>query len=111
MRSRHFLEPRSQVAAPEVGQRQMRGCPPQDCMERSTGVDLTLGFLGRKVDALYAGTVCILGRVDLPDNAGQAAVERVVAAYQAATRHRPQVFTGSSSGSAAFGCLRIKRRQ
>ncbi len=55
-----------------------------------------------------AGTVCILGRAD---DAGQAAVDRVVSQYQDTTRYQPTVFTGSSSGSAAFGHLRIKRRQ
>lgn len=56
---------------------------------------------------LRAGTVCILGRAE---DSGQAAVDRIVAAYQDATQHRSRVFTGSSSGSAAFGYLRVRRR-
>ena len=52
------------------------------------------------------GTVCILGE---SSSAGEAALQRVVAAYKAQTGgFQPLMLVGSSLGSGAFGCLRIQ---
>jgi L-arabinokinase len=49
------------------------------------------------------GTVVILGARN-----AEAAVRRVTARYEQAMRYKPDVFAGSSPGSAAFGYLRIR---
>jgi len=63
------------------------------------------GLCGAKITGGGSGgTVAILGSRD----AG-AAVRRIVASYEQAMGYEPQVFAGSSPGSAAFGYFRIRR--
>lgn len=59
------------------------------------------GFFGAKITGGGSGgTVAVLGRRG-------ADIGRIAQAYEARTGHRPQVFSGSSSGSAAFGSIRL----
>lgn len=59
------------------------------------------GFFGAKITGGGSGgTVAVLGRRG--SDIGQ-----IAQAYEARTGHRPQVFSGSSSGSAAFGSIRL----
>lgn len=59
------------------------------------------GFFGAKITGGGSGgTVAVLGRRGSD-------IGRIAQAYEARTGHRPQVFSGSSSGSAAFGTLRL----
>jgi L-arabinokinase len=61
------------------------------------------GLFGAKITAGGSGgTVAVLG-----DQTSGAAIERVAAIYETATGHRPYIFHGSSSGSSAFGYLRL----
>jgi galactokinase len=61
------------------------------------------GLFGAKITGGGSGgTVAVLG-----NNKSRAAVQRVVASYANETGHQPYVFSGSSSGSLAYGCLRI----
>ena len=62
--------------------------------ERLFGAKITGGGSG--------GTVAVLG-----DQTSRAAIERVVAKYAQQTGHQPYIFDGSSSGSLAFGHLRL----
>jgi L-arabinokinase len=48
------------------------------------------------------GTVAVLG-----NQSSDAAIERIAKAYAKETGHQPYIFSGSSSGSAAFGHLRL----
>jgi L-arabinokinase len=82
------------------------------CGLGSPGTDLLVDLVRReRRNGLYGaritgggsgGTVAVAGRRNARD-----AIERVVAAYHAATRHRPYIFSGSSSGVASFGARRI----
>ncbi len=57
------------------------------------------GFFGAKITGGGSGgTVAVLGRRG-------ADIGKIAQAYEARTGHRPQVFSGSSSGSAAFGSI------
>ena len=59
------------------------------------------GLFGAKITGGGSGgTVAVLGLAS-----AEAAVSRVVQRYAAETGHAPYVFTGSSSGAAAFGVL------
>jgi len=59
------------------------------------------GLFGAKITGGGSGgTVAVLGL-----SSAEAAVERVVRRYATETGHAPYVFTGSSSGAAAFGVL------
>ncbi len=59
------------------------------------------GFFGAKITGGGSGgTVAVLGRRGSD-------IREIALAYEARTGHRPQVFSGSSSGSAAFGTLRL----
>lgn len=59
------------------------------------------GFFGAKITGGGSGgTVAVLGRRG-------ADIGRIAQAYEARTGHRPRVFSGSSSGSAAFGSIRL----
>lgn len=59
------------------------------------------GFFGAKITGGGSGgTVAVLGRRG--SDIGQ-----IAQAYEARTGHRPRVFSGSSSGSAAFGSIRL----
>ncbi len=59
------------------------------------------GFFGAKITGGGSGgTVAVLGRRGSD-------IGRIAQAYEARTGHRPQVFSGSSSGSAAFGSIRL----
>ncbi|HEX6718691.1 MAG TPA: galactokinase family protein [Pyrinomonadaceae bacterium] len=61
------------------------------------------GLIGAKITGGGSGgTVAVLG-----DQRSRAAVERVAANYASETGHQPYIFNGSSSGSLAFGHLRI----
>ena len=61
------------------------------------------GLFGAKITGGGSGgTVAVLG-----DQSSHAAIERVVARYAMETGHQPYIFTGSSSGSLAFGHLRL----
>jgi L-arabinokinase len=61
------------------------------------------GLFGAKITGGGSGgTVAVLG-----DQTSRAAIERVVASYASETGHQPYIFTGSSSGSLAFGHLRL----
>ena len=63
------------------------------------------GLFGAKITGGGSGgTVAVLG-----DQTSHAAIERVVARYAMETGHQPYIFTGSSSGSLAFGHLRLRR--
>ena len=65
------------------------------------------GLYGAKITGGGSGgTVAVLGRND----AG-AAVESVARQYARETGHHPYVFSGSSHGSAAAGCLRLTREK
>jgi galactokinase len=76
----------------------------------SAGTDLIVelvrkeaGLFGAKITGGGSGgTVAVLG-----DQASRAAVERVVDSYAKETGHQPYVFSGSSPGALAFGCLRF----
>lgn len=83
------------------------------CGLGSPGTDLLVALVRREglSGGLYGaritgggsgGTVAVLGRRD----AGEA-IGRVAAAYEAATGHRPYIFSGSSSGVTSFGSRRI----
>jgi len=62
------------------------------------------GLFGAKITGGGSGgTVAVLG-----DQRSHAAIERVVARYAMETGHQPYIFTGSSSGSLAFGHLRLR---
>lgn len=82
----------------------------------STGTDLivdlvrregpTAGLFGAKITGGGSGgTVAVLG-----NQTSRAAIDRVVAAYAEETGHHPYIFHGSSSGSLAFGHLRLEKR-
>lgn len=59
------------------------------------------GFFGAKITGGGSGgTVAVLGRRG-------ADIREIARAYEARTGHRPRIFSGSSSGSAAFGALRL----
>lgn len=59
------------------------------------------GFHGAKITGGGSGgTVAVLGHRG-------ADIREIAQAYEARTGHRPQVFSGSSSGSSAFGALRL----
>ncbi|HEU4872442.1 MAG TPA: hypothetical protein VFT44_05025 [Pyrinomonadaceae bacterium] len=77
----------------------------------SKGTDLLVDLV-RKEGSLFGakitgggsgGTVAVLG-----DQNSQAAVETIAKAYANETGHQPYIFSGSSSGSAAFGHLRLR---
>ena len=81
----------------------------------STGTDLIVelvrregpdaGLFGAKITGGGSGgTVAVLGR-----QTSRAAIERVAANYAKETGHHPYVFNGSSSGSLAFGHLRLRQ--
>ena len=55
-----------------------------------------------------AGTVCVLG---VAGPRGEAALQRVVQRYSHERQYTPKVFRGSSAGTAAFGHLRLRRRE
>ncbi len=62
------------------------------------------GLFGAKITGGGSGgTVVVLGR-----KGSQAAIERVVTSYAKETGHHPYIFNGSSSGSLAFGHLRLR---
>jgi len=62
------------------------------------------GLFGAKITGGGSGgTVAVLG-----DQTSRAAIERVVKSYAKKTGHEPYIFTGSSSGSLAFGHLRLR---
>ncbi|PSC73262.1 L-arabinokinase-like isoform X1 [Micractinium conductrix] len=54
------------------------------------------------------GTVCVLG---VAGPRGEAALQRVVQRYSHERQYTPKVFRGSSAGAAAFGHLRLRRRE
>ena len=59
------------------------------------------GFFGAKITGGGSGgTVAVLGRRG-------ASISQIAQACEARTGHRPRVFSGSSSGSAAFGTIRL----
>ncbi len=59
------------------------------------------GFFGAKsTGGGSGGTVAVLGRRGSD-------IRPIAQAYEARTGHRPQVFSGSSSGSAAFGSIQL----
>jgi L-arabinokinase len=61
------------------------------------------GLFGAKITGGGSGgTVAVLG-----DQTSRAAIERVAANYANETGHPSFIFTGSSSGSSAFGHLRL----
>jgi galactokinase len=63
------------------------------------------GLYGAKITGGGSGgTVAVLG-----DQAAQPAIDRIVAAYAKQTTHEPYVFKESSSGSLAFGYLRLRK--
>ena len=77
----------------------------------SEGTDLLVDLV-RKEDGLYGakitgggsgGTVAVLGNQN-----SHAAIDRIAKAYANATGHQPYIFSGSSSGSLAFGYVKIK---
>jgi len=53
------------------------------------------------------GTVCVLSTAD---EAGEQAVKRITARYEAETGHAPYVFEGTSQGAAQFGVVEVQRR-
>jgi L-arabinokinase len=65
------------------------------------GASASQGFFGAKITGGGSGgTVAVLGRRGSD-------IGRIAQAYEARTGHRPQVFSGSSAGSAAFGSIRL----
>ena len=77
----------------------------------SKGTDLLVDLV-RKEGSLFGakitgggsgGTVAVLG-----DQNSHAAIDRIAKAYANETGHQPYIFSGSSSGSAAFGHLRLR---
>jgi len=63
------------------------------------------GLFGAKITGGGSGgTVAALG-----DQGSRAAIERVVASYAKEIGHQPYIFNGSSSGSLAFGHLRLRK--
>lgn len=85
------------------------------CGLGSAGTDLLVNLV-RDLGALYGlygakitgggsgGTVAILGARN-----GEAAVRRLAAGYAQAMSYEPDIFAGSSPGSAVFGHLRMRR--
>ena len=62
------------------------------------------GLFGAKITGGGSGgTVAVLG-----DQTSRAAIDRVAASYAKLTGHQPYVFNGSSSGTLAFGYLRLQ---
>ena len=62
------------------------------------------GLFGAKITGGGSGgTVAVLG-----DQTSRTAIERVAANYAKETGHQPHIFHGSSSGSLAFGHLRLR---
>ncbi len=53
------------------------------------------------------GTVCVLSTAD---EAGEQAVKRITARYEAETGHAPYIFEGTSQGAAQFGAVQVQRR-
>ena len=77
----------------------------------SEGTDLLVDLV-RKEGSLFGakitgggsgGAVAVLG-----NQHSHAAIERISKAYANETGHQPYIFSGSSSGSAAFGHLRLR---
>jgi L-arabinokinase len=65
----------------------------------------TSGLFGAKITGGGSGgTVAILG-----DRGSRAAIERVATSYAKETGHQPYIFNDSSSGSLAFGHIRLTR--
>jgi L-arabinokinase len=63
------------------------------------------GLYGAKISGGGSGgTVVVLGRRD-----AETSIARVAGRYAEETGHSPQIFCGSSPGSAEFGFLRLKR--
>jgi L-arabinokinase len=63
------------------------------------------GLFGAKITGGGSGgTVAVLG-----DQTSRASIERLAAVYARETGHQPYIFTGSSSGSRAFGHLRLQK--
>ena len=78
----------------------------------SEGTDLLVDLV-RKESGLFGakitgggsgGTVAVLG-----NHNSQAAIDRIAKAYANETDHQPYIFNGSSSGSLAFGHLRLRQ--
>jgi len=62
------------------------------------------GLVGAKITGSGSGgTVAVLG-----SDTSRAAIERVAASYADETGHQPYIFHGSSSGSLAFGHLKLR---
>jgi galactokinase len=62
------------------------------------------GFFGAKITGGGSGgTVAVLGRRGAP-------IEIIAKEFEALTGYRPRIFSGSSSGSAAFGSIRLGPR-
>ena len=62
------------------------------------------GVFGAKITGGGSGgTVAILGR-----KGAESAVHKVADQYASKTGHRPYLFSGSSPGAAASGCLKLK---
>ena len=83
----------------------------------SSGTDLLVDLVRREGPAAglfgaritgggSGGTVAVLGNEE-----SHAAIERVVTSYAKETGHQPYIFHGSSSGSLAFGHLRLQNLQ
>ena len=79
----------------------------------SEGTDLLVDLV-RKEGSLFGakitgggsgGTVAVLG-----DQNSHAAIEKISKAYANETGHQPYIFSGSSSGSAAFGHLKLRQK-
>ena len=65
------------------------------------------GLFGAKITGGGSGgTVAVLG-----NQTSDAAIERVAASYANETGHHPYIFNGSSSGSLAFGHLRLRQTE
>jgi len=79
----------------------------------SEGTDLLVdlvrqepGLFGAKITGGGSGgTVAVLGNQN-----SHAAIERIAKAYANETGHQPYIFSGSSSGSAAFGRLKLSQK-
>ena len=78
----------------------------------SEGTDLLVDLV-RKEDGLFGakitgggsgGTVAVLGTQN-----SHAAIDKIAKAYANETGHQPYIFSGSSSGSAAFGHLTLRQ--
>jgi len=81
------------------------GCKATDALVELVRDACDEGLYGAKITGGGSGgTVAVLGRRESGD-----AVTSIAESFSKLTGQRPIIFSGSSAGAAAFGCLRLKR--